>query len=821
MTACPTEGRLRQFLADELPEREDVSLARHVDFCPRCQDQLERLAKDTDLESWLSAGSDCDSPFDAPGEGLPEGLLDRLKALMPACRGERLNGSDGRTSHAALPEPLGPSQRSEKGTDAGGAQAEIPVARQLGHYQLLREIGGGGMGRVYEAVHTRLKRRVAVKMLSPHRLSDEATVRRFYHEMEAVGALDHPHIVQATDAGEAGGIPYLVMEFVDGRSLAEVLAERGRLSVRETCLLLRQAALGLEHAHRHGLVHRDIKPSNLLWTQEGQIKICDLGLARLRRDALSADELTTSRTLLGTVHYMAPEQADGMKNADHRADLYSLGCTAFHLLAGRTVYQGPGPPAVLLAHQRQPVPSLRELRPEVPVELDRLIRRSLAKNPDDRVGSMTEFLRELAPLLDDCEQSDALLLPVELENTIGSNGQARAPAATTARIPVDAAETSRDERYGSTDWELGRKTPGRGGVRRRLRRAGFAVAALVLSGLMAAYFAGPFRTKTASQGVSPETAPGAEPPPRDDHPRPRILPARSTGPVRDLGWVPGSDRLFCVAGREVQFWNVETKEQTGAVAADGAPISTAGLSPRGDHLLVGQDDGTLRLVDVKSGRELQTWNGHAAGVTSVAFLPDGRRAVSGSWDGTARLWDLERAEAIQHYRVNATGVYSVAVAPDGGRALFGGRDNTAGLWDLANGELLERREYSEKVLSVAFSPDGSRALLGLWDGTVRIWDLRTGAEPLKLSGHFVNAVAFGPAGHRVIYGDRTGAIRIWDLEAQRQVAEWQDVAQVEFLAVSPDGRFVATSTGKISGRGPGTVRVFSCPDPPGNELPDG
>ena len=218
---------------------------------------------------------------------------------------------------------------------------------QLGEYRLVEKLGEGGMGVVYKAVHTELDRVVAVKVLPAGRLGDDESMARFHREIKAIGRLDHPHIVRAFDARRIGETHFLVMEFVEGPDWEHLVRRRGPLRVADVCELGRQAALGLQHAHEHGLIHRDIKPSNLMLTREGQVKILDLGLARIQGGAVS-QALTISGQIMGTPDYIAPEQSCDSHNVDIRADLYSLGCTLYKLLAGalrsRTPLTPPCPP---------------------------------------------------------------------------------------------------------------------------------------------------------------------------------------------------------------------------------------------------------------------------------------------------------------------------------------------------------------------------------------------------------------------------------------------------------------------------------------------
>jgi serine/threonine protein kinase len=272
--------------------------------------------------------------------------------------------------------------------------------KQIDEYRLLEKIGEGGMGAVFKAVHLRLEKVVAVKLLLAGRADDPQAVARFRREMRAVGRLNHPHIVRATDAGEADGYHFLAMDFVEGIDLARLVKARGPLPVAAACELVRQAALGLQHAHEHGLVHRDIKPSNLMLGRDGRVQVLDLGLARLHANRQAGDELTTPDQIMGTLDYMAPEQAGGAHGVDIRADIYSLGCTLYQLLTGRPPFAGPQfvhPAQKLAAHLHFPPPPLQGQRPHVPAALAAVVARMLAKQPADRFATPAEVANALAP----------------------------------------------------------------------------------------------------------------------------------------------------------------------------------------------------------------------------------------------------------------------------------------------------------------------------------------------------------------------------------------------------------------------------------------
>ena len=270
----------------------------------------------------------------------------------------------------------------------------------LGNYTLIELLGQGGMGLVYKARHRRMDRVVALKVLSSESVKTQTLVERFHREVKAVAKLSHPNIVTAHDADEHRGTHFLVMEFVAGRDLSSVVRNQIRLPLADAVDYVAQAACGLEFAHRHGVIHRDIKPANLLLSNAGVVKILDLGLARFD-DAIgkTADGLTTSGSVMGTVDYMSPEQAEDTRHADARSDIYSLGCSLFALLANRIPFPAETVMKRLLAHRETPLPNLKSLRGDVPDELIVLVGRMLAKKPADRFQTMAEVETALRDLL--------------------------------------------------------------------------------------------------------------------------------------------------------------------------------------------------------------------------------------------------------------------------------------------------------------------------------------------------------------------------------------------------------------------------------------
>ncbi len=385
--SCPTPRELVAFNIGSLPPPMLEAISDHLSECTRCLLALETLPVEEgsaiqELRRSLQQDSVELYPFDAEYRRMEEEAYEYISA-------ERVFES---------------SPRQAVQVRGGGAllphSEEPPAEFLLGQYRVLERIGKGGMGTVHRAIHIRLKKAVAIKILPPERTGDAHAIARFQREMEAVGRLDHEHIVRATDAGEFDGIHFLVMELIEGMDLSRLVRSTGPLGVADACEIVRQAALGLQCAHENDLVHRDIKPSNLFLSSKGVVKVLDLGLALLSQKRLPSGALTFTGQVMGTADYMAPEQWEASHEVDIRADLYSLGCTLYTLLAGRPPFDGPEYKSTvkkMAAHIHVAVPAISNARSDIPVALTALLDRLLAKNPAVRPDTPALLAQALEP----------------------------------------------------------------------------------------------------------------------------------------------------------------------------------------------------------------------------------------------------------------------------------------------------------------------------------------------------------------------------------------------------------------------------------------
>lgn len=274
-------------------------------------------------------------------------------------------------------------------------------------YQIIKSIGEGGMANVYLAYDTILDRNVAVKVLRGDLSTDEKFVRRFQREALSASSLSHPNIVEVYDVGEDNGQYYIVMEYIDGKHLKELLKKRGKLTVSEVIDIMLQITDGMSVAHDSYIIHRDIKPQNIMIQENGVVKITDFGIAM----AMNATQLTQTNSVMGSVHYLPPEQANG-KGSTLQSDIYSMGIVMYELLTGRLPYKGDNAVEIALKHLKEPLPNIKEDLPDLPESIANIIKKATAKNPKNRYTDAREMNADLLTCLDESRKNEQ---PIKLE----------------------------------------------------------------------------------------------------------------------------------------------------------------------------------------------------------------------------------------------------------------------------------------------------------------------------------------------------------------------------------------------------------------------
>ncbi|MCC6417489.1 MAG: serine/threonine protein kinase [Gemmataceae bacterium] len=658
---------------------------------------------------------------------------------------------------------------------------------RLGPYLLLDRLGEGGMGTVYRARHSVMRRLVALKVIRRDRLANTDMVRRFYREVRAVARLSHPNIVLAHDAAQVDGTHFLVMEFVDGEDLARVVRQRGALPVAEACEYVRQAALGLQHAHEQGLVHRDVKPGNLLLGRTaagGTIKVLDLGLARLAQAAgeQTAGELTGAGGIVGTPDYLAPEQARESHTADVRADVYSLGCTLYFLLTGRVPFPGGTFAQKVLRHEQANAVPVEQVRPEVPAALGAVVKKLMAKRPEDRCQTPLEVAAALLPF---CPPGAALsgtvpvpvvVVPVLATAVPASEGTVAAATAGVQTIDL----TGQGAAAGEQTQPLLPPAPSPGTLARvgawvrhsPRRAAAIASGALLLVCLLLFLRGG---SGGGGGADDPDGGGGAGARWPLDNLKP-VVPAAG-----QLDWLP--EGLVTVLGS--------------ARGRHWGPVRAVAFSPDGKLVASGGDDELICVWQADTLEEYRLLRGHKGPVRSLAFTPDGR-LLSGGADRTVRLWDVKRRKEVLKLEGHTDPVACLAVSVDGTRALSGGAgavDCTVRLWSLAGAgqELAVFRGHTEEVTQVGFLPNGKQVISGDSKGGVFAWDVATRAKARQVSvgqgDYSPRIVAFTPDG-RWAFTDAPGEGEAdrWDASTGKLVDRIV-VPLANMGSISPDGRF--------------------------------
>jgi urea transport system substrate-binding protein len=365
----PATDRLRDFSIGRLTAADSAAIETHLVACPHCCEMLTGM-DDRDV------------------------LLSRLRGAGP-------QGANKPSGPAPIPAASPPGNRESPESPATAGHEVVPEGlRDHPRYWVLGLLGRGGMGTVYKAEHRLLERPVVIKILRPDLIHDPELLRRFQREARLAAKLAHPNVVTVYEAEQVGPTHLLVMEFVEGETLSELLRKRGPLPVAIACELVRQTAVGLQHVHEQGLVHRDLKPGNLIVTDSGQLKVLDLGLAFLKAGPPRDQDLTHPQQSMGTIDYMAPEQWEDSHGVDIRADIYSLGCTFYSLLAGSPPFGVSKDPNIMRriwAHSLAPIPPIRAKRPDVPKELAAVLNRMLAKDRAERYAVPVEVAAALAP----------------------------------------------------------------------------------------------------------------------------------------------------------------------------------------------------------------------------------------------------------------------------------------------------------------------------------------------------------------------------------------------------------------------------------------
>jgi|GEM_PF-2517145 len=600
-------------------------------------------------------------------------------------------------------------------------------------YDVREKLGSGGMGTVYRARDLRLDRWVALKVLPPALREHPELLARFKREARVLARLKHPGVASVHDIDVEGDFPFMVMEFVEGDNLEQVLAARGPLPMEEVVRIGGEIADALEHIHSRRIVHRDVKSANIVIGPEGRAVITDLGIA------LVASLPRLSHGTLGTPEYMSPEQADG-RTMDGRSDLYSVGVVLYECLTGQLPFERDGDSlasltAVLHRIIEEPALPVRTLRREVPSWLAEVVERCLAKDPEERFTRAADLAAAL-------QQGRGEEMPLAPSGP--ASVPEAAPVVEASTLVLSHAEPVEAVAFGPDGQRMATACKDRM-VRVWDVRAG------------------------------------------------RLLHKLKGPSALSVSFRPGGVYLAsgCVDGA-IRIWDIETERLLHTIQAHTGYVLSVAYSRGGDLLASGAMDGAVHIWQAKTGRLLRTLEQHTGYILSVSFSPDGKHLASGSADGQVRIWDVKTGDRKHRLEGHAGYVPSVAFSPDGKHLASGGVDGAVRIWNVETGRLRHKMSgHKDWVMSVTFGPDGKRLASAGRDQTVRLWDSDRGQALVRMKGHTgpVMSVAFGPRGRRLASGSQDHTARLWTvdealLRRRRRVKRFATVVVVAVMVVA-------------------------------------
>ncbi|HXJ58289.1 MAG TPA: protein kinase, partial [Verrucomicrobiae bacterium] len=752
-------------------------------------------------------------------------------------------------SSAAAPDASGSNDQASTSTATG-----LSLPRTFGDYELLEEIARGGMGIVYRARHLSLGRIVAVKMLLFGPLASPEFVKRFRAEASAAASLQHPNIVAIHDVGVCQGQQYFAMDYVEGQSLAKLLAN-GPLPARRAASYLKTIAEAIHYAHKRGILHRDLKPSNVLIDPSDQPRVTDFGLARRLEDD---SELTMTGQVLGSPNYMPPEQAVGKRGkVSRRSDVYSLGAMLYHLLTGRPPFVGEALTDTLEQVLNAEPVSPRLLNPSLPRDLETICLKCLEKEPDKRYPNSEALANELGRFLHDepiharritpverawrwCRRKPALagslaaaailLLTVFIGSPIAAYRINQARRAEQLQLQrAEAGElTARQNQYASDMFrahaavsegdifsalrllDRNRPTPNQLGSGRREEAHSFQQDSQSLVTSAATDLRG-WEWRYLWQQCQGDQL--------------FILGYHSNG-VSAAGFLPDGKTAYS-AGRDkaVRLWDVESKQQIALLAHDD-PVKTAACSPDGRWLATTtetQGKDALRLWDLATRREAAVLTTNDRAIVdrerwfelrpnSTMFSPDSQLLACVDLYSGVHLWSVATRQEVANIPAyfRRTAPLGLAFSPDGQTLAY--NENYYGeiaLWDIPSRQTRERRLKGHRlyVPSLAFTPDGRILVSGSMDRTIRLWDVAEGRERATFTNYpvGVSALRMSPDGKTLAFTATVGSQQVILQDTLTGTTTGQlrghknSVSGAEF---SPDGHTL------ISGSVDGSVRIW-------------
>jgi WD40 repeat protein len=751
-TECPSIADLERLVRGRLTEARASAIAEHVGACSGCQERLDIISGAK--EGIASNLREC-------ARAMPPSDSAYYKALAVAEEEVRvtaayLNGSAD--THPVVDDRLDFLQPTDEPGRLG----------KLGTFSIIRLVGRGGMGVVLHAYDPCLARDVAIKVIDPKLAHNEVARQRFCREARAAAAVTHDNLVAVhqVDEDEASGLPYLVMQLVQGESLEQRLKRSGKMSAAEVARMGMQAAAGLAAAHAGGLIHRDIKPANiLLEAPVDRVKLTDFGLARAAEDV----KLTRTGFVAGSPLYMAPEQARG-DEVDHRADLFSLGSVLYEAATGTPAFDGKTPLAVLRRVADETPAALHRVNGDIPEWLSEIVTRLLAKDPAERYQSAGEVAEAFAAEL------------------------ARSHALSPLDVPADVCAGSSGSRAAAP--RARRQICWKGVAFRVLPWVGGAALGALAVALL-------WTPRVVEAPLKLQGALG---------PEPRIVYEGNSGAIWALTFLDEERLVVGMEDGNVKIWNIRSNSiQKTLEPRQGGTIWSADVSADGRYLVTPCDDSKVTVWDLETYRDPLLLP-QPTSTKAAVFSPNGhRRLATGDRNATVRLWNLDTQIPIELFGHRGT-VHALAFSADGSRLASAGSDGTAKVWDLRNLDWTRRNndvkatnlgEHRGAVYGVTFCPNCKLIATTGWDGTVRLWDAATGEQKRKIEAHDGDAwsVSFGNDGKWVASAGQDG-VKVWETDTGAEVFSYRGTRAFHVV------RFAKNGTTLAAGGRDGTVKVW-------------
>lgn len=690
--------------------------------------------------------------------------------------------------------------------------------RQLGNYRVLHLLGQGGFADVYLGEHIYLNTQAAIKVLHTQ-LTQEMRVH-FLGEAQTIARLKHPHIVLVLDFGVENMIPFLVMEYAPNGTLRQRHPRGSRLSLPLIVSYIKQIAGALQHAHDQRLIHRDVKPENMLLGPNNRVLLSDFGIATIAHTSSSLHTLDIS----GTIAYMAPEQVQGKSRP--ASDQYSLAIITYEWLTGYCPFQGSFA-EIASQHMFAPVPPLQMPSQALPPDVERVLRKALAKDPDARFARVEAYANALEqacqPGLSTLPNAIPTFLPPSYTvSTLISvppakNSPSIAPLNTDPpNIPPPVSYQSPPATPGvaphtpaRTPPELVPQTvmaapihdqPSRGISRRSVLGSLLGIATVVASGGITWFTIEHLR----SSAVSPTVGTQSTAKPAQQQPTPILINKpliNHQGPGKEytVSWSPDGTKIASAGNGEIiEVWDPVTGTSLFNLASGAGTVFSVAWSPDGTKIASGQKDGTVKLWDATNGNVISTLSGHSAQVNSVAWSSDSKNIVSGSGDHTARVWDVAGGNCVTIYHGHTSYINGVAWSHNSPYVVSGSGDKTAQVWDAFSGNAVYTyTRHTNEVLSLAWSSDNSHVASASDDNTVQIWDTMNGHPYVTYTGHngFVVAVAWSPDGQYIASGGVDTTVQVWKAFDGTPISKFTGhTAEVEGISWSSDSKRVASAS---------------------------